>query len=77
MSTEQDPHSGLPKEPVVIKRGVKLKLIKIAEPLKVSKEDVGHTGHEYWHMRNPFAEWLPRESTIEQNLQHLVNLEQY
>jgi hypothetical protein len=50
----------------------KVKLIELAETLKISKKCVGHIVHEYLNMLKLFAKWLPRLLTIDQN-QHLVD----
>lgn len=79
MSTEDETRSGRPKEAVtdenikkvhkIIMNDRKLKLIEIAETLKISKERVGHIVHEYLDMRKLCAKWVPRELTIEQKFQ--------
>ena len=61
MSTEDDSRSGRPKEAVtdenikkvhkIIFDNRKVKLIEIAETLKISKERVGHIVDEYLDMR--------------------------
>lgn len=86
MSTEDDTRSGRPKEAVtdenikkvhkIIMNDRKLKLIEIAETLKISKERVGHIVHEYLDMRKLCAKWVPRELTIEQKFQRVVDSEQ-
>lgn len=46
----------------------KVKLIEIAEILKMSKVHVGHTVHEYLDMRKLCVKSVPRELTTEQKL---------
>ena len=48
-----------------------MKLIEIAETLKISKERVGHIVHEYLDMRKLCSKWVPRELTIEQKQQRI------
>lgn len=81
MSTEDDERSGRPKEAVtnenikkihkIILNDRKVKLIEIAETLKISKERVGHIVHEYLGMRKLCAKWVPRELTIDQKQQRV------
>jgi [histone H3]-lysine36 N-dimethyltransferase SETMAR len=53
-----------------------VKLIEIAETLKISKERVGHIAHENLDMPKLFAKWLPRLLTIDQNQQRVDDSEQ-
>lgn len=86
MSTEDDERSGRPKEAVtdeniqkihkMILNDRKLKLIEIAEALKVSKERVGHIVHEFLGMRKLCAKWVPRELTFDQKQQRIDDSEQ-
>ncbi|XP_031630281.1 histone-lysine N-methyltransferase SETMAR-like [Contarinia nasturtii] len=81
MSTEEDARSGRPKDAVtdenikkihkIILNDRKMKLIEIAEALKISKERVGHIVHEYLGMRKLCAKWVPRELTIDQKQQRV------
>lgn len=81
MSTEDDERSGRPKEAVtdenikkvhkIILNDRKVKLIEIADTLKISKERVGHIVHEYLGMRKLCAKWVPRELTIDQKQQRV------
>ena len=81
MSTEDDARSGRPKEAVtdenikkvhkIIFDNRKMKLIEIAETLKISKERVGHIVHEYLDMRKLCSKWVPRELTIDQKQQRI------
>jgi len=48
-----------------------VKLIEIAETLKIPKERVGHIVHEYFGMRKLCAKWVPRELTIDQKQQRV------
>lgn len=76
MSTEDGERSGRPKEVVtdenikkihkMILNDRKMKLIEIAEALKISKERVGHIIHQYLDMRKLCAKWVPRELTFDQ-----------
>jgi hypothetical protein len=50
----------------------KMKLIEIAETLKISKKRVDHIVHEYLDMQKLCAKWLPRVLTIDQNQQRVV-----
>ncbi|GFX89241.1 putative DD34D transposase [Trichonephila clavipes] len=69
MSTEDDARSGHPKEAVtdenikkvhkIIFDNHKVKLIEIAETLKISKERVGHIVNEYLDMRKLCSKWVP------------------
>jgi hypothetical protein len=54
----------------------KVKLIEIAETLKIAKKRVEHIVHEYLDMRKVCAKWLPRMLTIDQNQQRVDDLEQ-
>ncbi|GFT70951.1 putative mariner transposase [Trichonephila clavipes] len=75
MSPEDDARSGRPKEAVTdenIKKVCKIifdnrtvKLIKIPESLKISKERVGHIVNEYLDKRKLCSKWVPRELTID------------
>ncbi|GFW36177.1 mariner transposase [Trichonephila clavipes] len=67
MSTEDDAQSGHPK--VVTDENIKkldkiifnnreVKLIEIAETLKISKERVGHIVNEYLDMRKLCSKWV-------------------
>jgi hypothetical protein len=81
MSIEDDADSGRPKEAVsdenikkvykIILNDRKVKLIEIAETLKISKERVGHIVHEYLDMRELCAKWVPCQLTIDQNQQRV------
>jgi hypothetical protein len=81
MSIEDDVRSGRPKEAVtdenikkvhkIILNDRKVKLIEIAETLKIPKERVGHIVHEYMDRRKLCAKWVPRVLTIDQNQQHV------
>ena len=86
MSIEDDARSGRPKEAVtdenikkvhkIILNDRKVKLIEIAETLKISKERVGHIVHEYLNMRKLCAKWVPRVLTIDQKQQRFDDSEQ-
>jgi hypothetical protein len=86
MSIEDDLNSGRPKEAVsdenikkvykIILNDRKVKMIEIAETLKISKERVGHIVHEYLDMRKQCAKWVPRQLTIDQNQQRVDDSEQ-
>lgn len=86
MSIEDDPRSGRPKEAVtdenikkihkMILDNRKVKLMEIAETLKISKERVGHIVHQYLDMRKLCAKWVPRVLTIDQKQQRVVDSEQ-
>jgi hypothetical protein len=54
----------------------KVKLIMIAETLKISKECVGHIVHEYLDIRKLCAKWVPRLLTIDQKQQRVDDSEQ-
>ncbi|QQP42126.1 Putative DD34D transposase, partial [Caligus rogercresseyi] len=54
----------------------KVKLIQIAETLKISKKRVGHIVHEYLDMRKLCAKWVPRELTIDQKQRRIDDSEQ-
>jgi hypothetical protein len=54
-----------------------VKLIEIAETLKISKESAGHILHEHLDMRKLCAKWLPRVLTIDQNQQRVDDSEQF
>ncbi|XP_047139010.1 histone-lysine N-methyltransferase SETMAR-like [Hydra vulgaris] len=87
MSTKDDERSGRPKEAVtdenvkkihkIILNDRKVKLLEIADTLKLSKERVGHIIHEYLDMRKLCAKWVPRELTIDQKQQRIDDFEQY
>ncbi|GFU02052.1 mariner transposase [Trichonephila clavipes] len=76
MSTEEDARSGRPKEAVtdkkikkvhkIISDNRKVKLIEIAETLKISKEHVGDSVNEYLDMRKLCSKWVPHKLTIDQ-----------
>jgi [histone H3]-lysine36 N-dimethyltransferase SETMAR len=86
MRTEDDARSGRPKEAVtdenikkvhkIILDNRKVKLIEIAETLKISKERVGHIVNEYLGMRKLCSKWVPRELTIDQKQQRIDDSEQ-
>lgn len=86
MSTNNDERRGRPKEAVtpeniktihkIILNDRKVKLIEIADTLKISKERVGHILHEYLGMRKLCAKWVPRELTIDQKQQRVDDSEQ-
>jgi [histone H3]-lysine36 N-dimethyltransferase SETMAR len=86
VSTNDAERSGRPKEVVtpenikkihkIILNDRKVKLIEIAETLKISKERVGHIVHEYLDMRKLFAKWVPRELTIDQKQQRFDDSEE-
>jgi len=81
MSTEDDERSGRPKEAVtdenikkihkMILEDRKVKLIVIADTLKISKERVGLITREYLGMRKLCAKWVPRELTVDQKQQRV------
>ena len=85
-STSDAERTGRPKEVVtpenikkihkMILNDRKVKLIEIAEALKISKERVGHIVHEYLGMRKLCAKWVPRELTIDQKQQRVDDSEQ-
>lgn len=85
MSTEDGERSGRPKEVVtdenikkihkMILNDRKMKLIEIAEALKISKERVGHIIHQYLDMRKLCAKWVPRELTFDQKQQRVDDSE--
>ena len=50
----------------------KMKLIEIAEALKISKERVGYVIHQYLDMRKLCVKWVQRELSLDQN-QHRVD----
>jgi hypothetical protein len=54
----------------------KVKLIEIAETLKISKKCVEHIVHEYLEMQKLCAKRLPRVLTIDQNQQCVDDSEQ-
>lgn len=54
----------------------KLRLICVADTLKISKERVGHIVHEYLGMRKLCAKWVPRELTIDQKQERVDASEQ-
>jgi hypothetical protein len=54
----------------------KVKLIELAETLKISKKCVGHIVHAYLDMLKLFAKWLPRLLTVDQNQQRVDDSEQ-
>jgi hypothetical protein len=54
----------------------KVKLIDIAETLKISKERVGHIVHEHLDMQKLCAKWVPRVLTIDQKQQRFDDSEQ-
>jgi hypothetical protein len=54
----------------------KVKLIEIAETLKILKQRVGHIVHEYLDMRKLCAKWVPRVLTIDQKQQRVDDSEQ-
>ncbi|GFX46077.1 putative mariner transposase [Trichonephila clavipes] len=86
MSTEDDARSGHPKEAVtnesikkvhkIIFDNRKVKLIEIAETLKISKERVGHIVNEYLDMQKLCSKWVPRELTIDQKQQRIDDSKQ-
>jgi hypothetical protein len=86
MGIEGDARSGRPKEAVydknikkilkIIMNDCKVKLIEIAEVLKISKKRVEHIVHEYFDMQKLCAKWLPRLLTIDQNQQRVDGSEQ-
>ncbi|GFT93981.1 putative DD34D transposase [Trichonephila clavipes] len=49
----------------------KVKLIEIAETLKISKECVGHIVNEYLDIRKLCSKWVPRELTIDPKQQRI------
>lgn len=85
-STSDAERSGRPKEAVtdenikkvhkIILNDRKVKLIEIANTLKISKERVGNIVHEYLGMRKLCAKWVPRELTFDQKQQRIVDSEQ-
>ncbi|GFX60187.1 histone-lysine N-methyltransferase SETMAR [Trichonephila clavipes] len=87
MNTEDDARSGRPKEAVtdekikkvhkIIFDNRKVKLIEIAETLKISKERVGHIVNEYLDMRKLCSKWVPRELPIDQKQQRIDDSKQY
>ncbi|XP_019878165.1 histone-lysine N-methyltransferase SETMAR-like [Aethina tumida] len=85
MSTKDDARSKRPKESVTdenIKKVHKIifhcnvKLIEIAETLKISKEHVGDIVNEYLGMRKLCSKWVSRELTIDQKQQRIDDSEQ-
>ena len=82
MSTEDDARSGRPKEAVtdenikkvhkIIFDNRKVKLIEIAETLKISKERVGHILDGYLDIRKLCLKWVPRELTTDQKQQRKI-----
>lgn len=86
MSTEDGERSGRPKETVtdenikkvqkIILNDRKMKLIEIADIVKISSERVHHIIHEYLYMRKLRAKWVLRELTIDQKQQHVNDSEQ-
>ena len=86
MTTEDDARSGRPKEAVtdenikkvhkIIFDNRKVKLIEIAETLKISKERVGHIVDEYLNMRKLCSKWVPRELTTDQKQQRIDDSKQ-
>jgi hypothetical protein len=54
----------------------KVKLIEIAETVKISKKCIEHIVHEYLDMLKLFAKWLPHLLTIDQNQQRVDDSEQ-
>jgi hypothetical protein len=78
MCIEGDARKGRPKEAVkIILNDRKVKLIEIAETLKISKEPVGYIVHEYLDMQMLCVKWLPRMLTIDQNQQHVDDSEKF
>ncbi|CAK1586950.1 unnamed protein product [Parnassius mnemosyne] len=87
MSTENDERSGRPKEAVtdenikkihkMILEDRKLRLICIADPLKISKERVGYIVYEYLGMRKLCVKCVPRELTIDQKEECVDSSEQF
>lgn len=86
MSTEDGERSGRPKEVVtdenikkihkMILNDRKIKLMEIAEALKISKERVGHIIHQHLGMRKLCAKWVPRELTMDQKQQRIDDSEE-
>lgn len=86
MSTKDGERSGRPNEVVtaenirkihkIILNNRRVKLIEIAETLKISKERVGHIVHEYLGMRKLCAKWVPRLLTVDQKQQRVDDSEQ-
>ncbi|VVC26114.1 Hypothetical protein CINCED_3A012498 [Cinara cedri] len=78
--------SGCPKEAVtdenikkvhrIILNNREVKLIEIADIVKISSGHVHHIIHEYLYMRNLCAKWVPRELTIDQKQQRVNDSEQ-
>ncbi|GFY35013.1 mariner Mos1 transposase [Trichonephila clavipes] len=54
----------------------KVKLIEIAEILKISKERVGHIVNEYLDMRKLCTKWVPHELAIDQKQQRIDDSKQ-
>lgn len=54
----------------------KVKLIEIAETLKISKGRVGHIVHEYLGMQKLCAKWVPRVLTVDQKQQRVDDSEE-
>jgi hypothetical protein len=52
-----------------------VKLIEIAETLKISKKRVELIVHEYLDIRKLCAKWVPRVLTIDQNQQRVDDLD--
>jgi hypothetical protein len=63
------------KVDIIIWNYRKVKLIEIAETLKISKKRVEHILHEYLDMQKLCAKWLPRVLTIDQNQQRVDDSE--
>ncbi|GFW51568.1 putative DD34D transposase [Trichonephila clavipes] len=86
MNTEDDARSGRPKEAVtdenikevhkIIFDNRKVKMIEIAETLKISQERVGHIMNEYLDMRKLCSKWVPCELTINQKQQRIDDSKQ-
>jgi hypothetical protein len=76
MCIEGDVRSGRPKEAVsdenikevhkIFLNDHKVKLIEIAETLKISKKRIEHIVHEYLDLQKLCAKWEPRVLTIDQ-----------
>jgi predicted XRE-type DNA-binding protein len=49
----------------------KVKLMEIAETLKISKKRIGHIVHKYLNMRKLCAKWVPRVLAIDQKQQRV------
>jgi [histone H3]-lysine36 N-dimethyltransferase SETMAR len=86
MCIKDDARTGRPIEAVtyenikkvhkIILNDRKVKLIEIAETLKISKERVGHILLVYLDIRKLCAKWVPRVLTIDQQQQRVDDLEQ-